>query len=319
MSETAGKVSKSELPLSESVFNTREERKGEEPVTVEHPFPDATDPSEDAKCYVSNIQLPETIYSLCCVMPIAYTWDEFMSNPIHLWMMFYAYFFAFVNILCQGAFVAHILMLVDLENGHCGKADPLLLYVAVAVYTVFLGNEIVECIEMTQWLFLFETVPKHEKLQLSHYEDDEFPEYTSGITSFTRMFIFVTVILPKFLIGIALLTFGLQLILVTDSNADVTYNCTALIFIVEVDEAIYQFFIPSGLRNTLEGLPPMQTNDYPSLHKVKHLSLVFWPLISFGATLIIVFGFGNLLCSTDPAGQIMDVVEELIEAVKEDL
>merc|ERR1719412_3017473 len=108
---------------------------------------------------------------------------------------------------------------------------------------------------MTQWLFLLPHSDKHEKLQLTHYQDDEFQEYTSGMTPTTRWLIFSIVVLPKFLIGLALLMFGLQLILVTDSNADVTYNCTALIFVVEVDEAIYQFFIPSGLRGALEALP----------------------------------------------------------------
>jgi len=156
---------------------------------------------------------------------------------------------------------------------------------------------------------------KHEKLQLSHYKDDEFPEYTSGITSFTRAMIFILVILPKFIIAIALLTFGLQLIMVTDSNADVTYNCTALIFVVEVDEAIYQFFIPSGLRSTLESLPPMQTNDYPSLHRVKHLSLIFWPIISFGVTFFVVFVFGSWLCSVDPDAEILGTAEKIIEEV----
>eukprot|EP00494_Astrolonche_serrata_P026421 UN26683 len=86
-----------------------------------------------------------------------------------------------------------------------------------------------------------------------------------------RAFVFIFVIVPKFLICLTLLYFGLQLLFVTDANADVTYNCTALIFVVEVDEAVYAFFIPAALREVLENLPPMQTNDYPRLHATKHI------------------------------------------------
>eukprot|EP00494_Astrolonche_serrata_P034391 UN34660 len=58
------------------------------------------------------------------ILPIAWSLEEIKCSFGLQWIIFYSYFLALLNMIFQGAFIYHIYLMIQEEQGHCGTADP---------------------------------------------------------------------------------------------------------------------------------------------------------------------------------------------------
>lgn len=57
--------------------------------------------------------------------------------------------------------------------------------------------------------------------------------------------------MPKLLIALTLLVFGFLFIFDTEDRIDIILNAVALVFVLEIDEMLFKFAVPSDMQQTL--------------------------------------------------------------------
>lgn len=136
------------------------------------------------------------------------------------------------------------------------EADLTLLTFGVGVFNIYNVGEILETLTIAQWINRFPTAQKHEPLTFS--SDGEDKEIVSGMTIWFKMWCYLTIVIPKLLIGLLISFYGSGFLWTSDDNESVILNTMALTFITQTDELIYQYMVPRSLQNILEEIPPQK-------------------------------------------------------------
>lgn len=139
------------------------------------------------------------------------------------------------------------------------------------------------------WILMLTEVRKTERLfrkfrQLRYTNDpnlmvirgkgtDE-PNLIVGLTPFTRCFLYVVLLLPKFAIAILLWVVGSVWLVATDSFADLILNSVALEFIICIDEILFEGLLPESVKQDIDNTKmvvraEMKTGD-PVLDAIEH-------------------------------------------------
>lgn len=96
-------------------------------------------------------------------------------------------------------------------------------------------------------------------------DDDEPSQYhVVALTKPVRASIFLTVIVPKFLIAVLLLYIGCQWLCATESFSDLILNALALEFVIAVDELMYDVFAPAVLQDWVNRVKFIHFVEAPS-------------------------------------------------------
>ena len=77
-----------------------------------------------------------------------------------------------------------------------------------------------------------------------------------GFSSARKVWISFTVILPKLLVAAFVLIFGLTYLVYAKNDSELILNCTALCFVLQLDEFMYAFFANPKARRINEACPP---------------------------------------------------------------
>eukprot|EP01083_Nonionella_stella_P025496 70184_1 len=85
----------------------------------------------------------------------------------------------------------------------------------------------------------------------------------SGMRSGFKWFMFAVVIFPKMAIALFLSSYGGGFILSSKDNANLILNTLAVTFIIDIDETLFNLFVPNNVKRVIEEIPPVRVNMKP--------------------------------------------------------
>ena len=165
-----------------------------------------------------------------------------------------------LNVLIQISFVQY------LERAYSGvdpceiETDLVLRYLALAAFVAGMIFEIFECIEMLIWTWNVKTEESHQPLQLE--DRDGSKELASGLTILQKLLFVLLGVTTKLGISIYLFVVGAEFVVMSETHSDLILNCLAMLFVVEIDDMIYQGFTPSFLKEVIQDLPPLRVPGF---------------------------------------------------------
>jgi hypothetical protein len=213
--------------------------------------------------------LPATIYTSTIVCALGFEREELCSMPALIvifsnWAII-SFYYAFAYVILTA-----IRALRD-ESPEC-VADYRLIMIGVIAFSTYCAGEIFETFSLLHWIHAFPTSEFHEPLKFSS-DDSESKQILSGMTQTYKLWLYISIILPKFIIGVALPVCGNTFLLTSDTNQDVILNAMALGFITQQDEIMYNVLVPQNICDILEGLPSAKIS-----YRTK-MMLLYKPLI----------------------------------------
>jgi len=211
------------------------------------------------------ISLPETIYSSLIILPLC---NNIGKTRYHRKLIRCALFFCLMaNLAIQGFFLRYIYKIyVDNKDnpkvGECGGyiTDANLRVFCTLVFTSYCFSEIAETFDMLTWIKNFPNSKVYEPLELKEVVgDDGEPEmqFSSGMTPCYKWYCYLAILVPKFGIAAALLTYGTGFVVTTIYDSDLILNAIALGFVLDIDDMAYTYFMTYQMREVVQGLPPM--------------------------------------------------------------
>lgn len=237
--------------------------------------------SQDAKaggrCITDTLDLPEfsfsvprSVYGTAVMAPLlkeTSTCGEFIQ-----WKLIPPFWLC-VNLLVQTSFLIGIYDITlaaateMLDPATCEELDFAILAASLWVFVVVMLTDVQQTFDMVE-LFLrrVPTVPKTAILKYAEV-DGNLEVVEGGLSVFAKVCVFSFVLLPKLVFAGFMVAFGLTYLVFSQSDADVVLNCTALCFVIEVDEFIYNFFSMPRIRRLIEACPAFTAN---AKEKVKH-------------------------------------------------
>lgn len=106
---------------------------------------------------------------------------------------------------------------------------------------------------------------------------------------------FVLSALPRLAIAVAVLVMGAEYVSRSGSKEDMILNTLAVLFVVEVDDAIYNVFTSESLRSHMETLKPIPLNPTNNDRMFAFIfSALIYPIAAVGGTLGLVHYFHSL-------------------------
>jgi hypothetical protein len=232
-----------------------------------------------------NISM-ESVYGIALVGPAVAPRKEFQrpfpANLPIIWAVFnQCYLMLLLNYVAQFTCIYYMSVFVlkaggvpimsfgdeDIDDDLASKTcivDPFLRAVCVCLFLSAVLGEISETFMMLQWCYLTKTEKNHEAIQVSTTESGDV-HLTSGFTLPHKMCQLMTVILPKFLIGITVMMYGSAFVVLSASNQDAFLNTMAAVFIVEIDELLHKAYVSAIVQKALADLPPIRIKLRPTV------------------------------------------------------
>lgn len=264
---------------------------------------DAMDAVDDS---IVSLTLQESIYG-SAVLAATYTQSKTMLS----WWKHcgVAYVFLVVNAFVQGTMLVQLYQLVawnrDVieKDTDCTSLWPSFFFV---YHTLFFTAALTD-LQDTWDLFLFvqcgiPTVTECcEDLALRYTKtEDGSLEYASGgITRMRKACIVCSVVVPKLSFGVGLTIIGGWFLQASATNSDLLLNSLAAVFITDVDEIIYTFFLPATMRHLVEAFPPFGTEHPGRAYRIWQGIVPVWKLIAV-VSLTLIYWFTRMKCSVDP-------------------
>lgn len=212
---------------------------------------------------LTAISLPETIYSSLIILPLCTNIGRtaFHRNLISLSL----FFCLLANLAIQGFFLRFVYKIyVDNEEelGQCGSrmTDRNLRVFCTLVFTGYCFSEIGETFNMFTFVRNFPTSSSFEGLRLKEKKNEDGESevtFHSGMTQCHKWYCYLTILIPKFGIAVALLTYGTGFVVTTVNNEDLILNAIALGFVLEIDDMAYNYFMTYQMQEVVSGLPPV--------------------------------------------------------------
>jgi hypothetical protein len=200
------------------------------------------------------ITLPETLYSSLIILPLC---SKIGSSPLHRKIINLSLYFCLgANFVIQGVFLLYVYKIYEDAKqeppegvGICGgyeHTDRDLRIFCILVYTAYCFSDVAETLKMACFVYNFPTSKAYEQLQFKETIDefgDTKIEYASGMPIWYKAYCYINILLPKFAIAAALLTYGTGFVVTTDENENLILNALALGFVLDIDNMAYEFFM----------------------------------------------------------------------------
>jgi len=236
------------------------------------------------------IQLPDTLYSSLIILPLCETlgktkWNRALINFSLYWCMA-------ANFTIQGFFLRYVYKIyVDstAEYGVCGgrETDTNLRIFCILVYTAYCFADVAETMKMSSFVFNFPECAKFQKLELKQVEENGETElvFASGMTKMYKLYCFLCILFPKFVIACSLLTYGTGFVVTTDANENLILNALALGFVLEIDDMAYEYFMTFQMRAVVSQLPAIEISASMMMRINTHYGTVIKAVILITLTL----------------------------------
>jgi len=242
--------------------------------------PEINGNAEDDIDILQTLELPESLYSAAMVLPLeTFDGSKFWNNFIHSQMIFSL----FVNYFIQGTLIGY-LFYIAMENadehGYCGgyNLTPMIYRLCVLIYIAYCLKDMIETLEMMYWFRMMANKQSQilddgkimgaKQTAMMYKVVDEDDDTTQDVllnarkinvmsTSYT-IYIYAAVLIPKFMIAVAVMLIGTGFIVNTDSDENLILNALALGFILEMDEMIYEFIASPQWQECVCTIPRIQ-------------------------------------------------------------
>merc|ERR1719228_10617 len=215
---------------------------------------------------LQTLELPESLYSAAMVLPLE-TFDS--SN--------------FWNLFIQGTLIGYLFYIAmdnaD-EHGYCGSynLEPMIYRLCVPIYIGYCLRDIIETGLMAYWYRVITnancsilddgkiTGEKQQGLQYKVVDEDDDTTQDvllnarkiHGTSNTYAVYVWVCILIPKFLLAAATLLIGTGFIVNTDSDENLILNALALGFILEMEEMIYEFIASPQWQECVQTIPKIQ-------------------------------------------------------------
>lgn len=210
-----------------------------------------------------EFKVPLSVYGSSVMLPILKEVAT-VSDLLH-WKVLPA-FWLVVNSVVQIIFMKSLFDISKsaastLDHETCEHLDDWLLAAAVWVFVVVVLTDLQQSIDMAElYCRQIPTVPESKVLRFRDV-DGKLVLTQGGFSVAHKVGVFVFVVLPKICYAFFLLVLGVTYLIFSTTNVDVILNCTALVFIMDIDEFIYSFFSLARERQVLEACPPFVVKD----------------------------------------------------------
>jgi hypothetical protein len=132
------------------------------------------------------------------------------------------------------------------------------------VINMYCLRELFETLQMIIWVERQKWTSRTEYLQVlradPEYSDPEKDTYASGM-GFCYKFYCYLLCLIKLGIGGTLWWFGSRFVFYSASNKDVVLNCVAILFVLDIDDALFKIAVPGHYQDLLKNLPTIALQD----------------------------------------------------------
>lgn len=266
-------------------------------------FHDAMDAVDDS---ILSLTLQESIYG-SAVLAATYTQSKTMLS----WWKHcgVAYVFLVVNAFVQGAILVQLYQLVLLnqdtieKDTDCTAFWPSFFFV---YHTLFFTAALTELQDTWDLLsFVQRGIPTvaecctDSALRYTKAEDGSLEYASGGITQMRKCCIVCLVVVPKMFFAGGLTIIGGWFLQTSATNSDLLLNSLAAVFITDVDEIIYTYFLPATMRHLVESFPPFETEHPGKAYRIWQGFIPVLKLITV-VSLTLLFWFTRMKCSVDP-------------------
>lgn len=263
-----------------------------------------------------SFSLPDSVYSTAMIIPLAVPTDHFKKFDTAIWgvwLIATQYLSLIVNYLAQFGLIFYIKKIIQdpAGNGWCYRTNPLLVF-SVSLFTLNVLKDLVETLNMTVWLLLFDTVKTHNNLRIKDGTDSKgkpIQTIVSGFPCVYKVFVFLFILVPKCLIAIMLWLDGFKYLFQSSTEEAVIAHTLSLTYIIKVDDFFYNFLAPKPVKHVFEDLPPVSKETGG---KTFYLNLFVTPLAKCIIGLVGIYlnfnVFGWSICKCfypKPAGTII--------------
>lgn len=240
---------------------------------------------------LTAITLPETIYSSLIILPLC---TNIGRTAFHRKLISLSLFFCLLaNLAIQGFFLRYVYKIYvdnEEEHGQCGTklTDRNLRIFCILVFTGYCFSEIGETFNMFTFVRNFPTSKGFEPLRLKEKKNEDGEtetEFHSGMTQCFKWYCYLTILIPKFGIAVALLTYGTGFVVTTVNDEDLILNAIALGFVLDIDDMAYNYFMTYQMREVVQGLPPVIIQATCATDFNTHYGTFFKAGLLFGFTL----------------------------------
>jgi len=232
-------------------------------------------------------QLPECIYS-CAIL--AWLVSPGGWNMVKMCMP--SFWAVLVSYVLQFGFGFFLLSTVgsDPLTSTCDGTSSALQFLALFSLCSLVVKDLLETFDMHLWMTMFPVADKHERLMLRVYRDHWGNQHTrpdSGVTRRDRILFYAILIIPKIMLAVLVLMAGCGVIVRSATNFDIVLNALAAAFILDLDEAIFQLYIPRFVRNLFQALTPLSVSPLEQSERPRrfgwasrnHFYLVICPVL----------------------------------------
>lgn len=231
------------------------------------------DPIDGGKGGAVEADLPHNLYTALMIIPLCQSLGENKYQNLLIWaqlsFMQMISMWVTVSILY---YIKHIYEETEADVGVCGDyaTETSIRVSCVGIYVIYCVSDLTETVKMFMFTLYFKSSDTFEALRyrVAVIEGSEEKEFATGMPMWYKMYIFCTVLVPKFSIATFLLVYGTGFVVTTDDNADVILNALALGFVIELDEMGYAL-LPSQMQECVEDLPsvPLAKGRMTKLNK----------------------------------------------------
>ena len=133
---------------------------------------------------------------------------------------------------------------------------------AFGIFTTQIWHDVYESCKLISYFWMMPETPcwrRADFFSVNPYTDEvEGFKPGHGITSWFRNVILCGVILPKIAIALVLWYYGCAFLLQSPSSVDLILNATALVFVLEIDEVVYENVCSDYAKNQCDLWPELK-------------------------------------------------------------
>lgn len=134
-----------------------------------------------------------------------------------------------------------------------------------ALLIIWWVNMVIELRKTERLMRKFKSIKKCDLAKDMVLKDEEDTILVVQLTSRVQALLWATLLIPKFVIAIALTIVGTVWLAATDSYSDLILNALALQFVVQVDELLFKGLLPESIRSDIAStklvIPKKETSD----------------------------------------------------------
>eukprot|EP00929_Paragymnodinium_shiwhaense_P080873 TRINITY_DN4221_c0_g1_i1.p1 TRINITY_DN4221_c0_g1~~TRINITY_DN4221_c0_g1_i1.p1 ORF type:complete len:598 (+),score=92.95 TRINITY_DN4221_c0_g1_i1:115-1908(+) len=184
----------------------------------------------------------------------------------------------------------------NMELVDCYELEPVPLMCCIFCFLCTIINEVEECEDMITILVRImptTTVTTPIKFVFDHegYLHHDFSE--GGMSVYRKVFLLIIVILPRFLIALAVMVVGSLYVAMSTSNTEMLLNCVALVFILDIDDLLFKTLASNEKVRILNSMPVFESDEPPSCsvvdwQKTQSVRRLFFGLLLTGSVFLVV-------------------------------